>query len=362
MKVVIFVGGHGSRMWPVSRQSFPKPFVPIYKGKSFFQIAYSMFRKVYDPEEIFISTGERYISFVRKQAPSVPRTNIIAEPEKKDILAACGLATAIVNKKYPGEAILISWAKQIITKESVFLNAVDAAGEYAEKSGLIVSVDSKPEFPSVDNGWVKLGKQLDKINGFKITLIQKHVEKPKKPMAEKLFKEGGWLINTGFRVWKADVMLDYYKKFQPTMYGGLMKIVDAWGTKNQSKVLKSEYLKFKKDSIEYGIFEKLPGDVRATIAADMGWQDIGISWEKFYNGLANPNHKSIVEGGADMVQVDADENLIYGPKGKMIGILGLSNIAVIDTTDGLLVCKLDKAQKVKDLYQKLEQNHNEYTE
>lgn len=362
MKVVIFCGGYGTRFWPISRKSTPKQFVPFLSGKSFFQITYARYRKEFTPEEIFVSTEESYVSYIRKQAPEVPRINIIAEPERKDLLGACGLATAIVDKYFPGEPVLISWAKHLIARESVFLNAVMAAGEYASKTGLIVSVDSKPSYPSVHNGWVKLGKKLEKINGFEIVEIEKHIEKPDEALAEKLFKEGDWLINTGYRVWKTDVMLAHYKKLQPTMYDGLKKIADAWGTKRQETVLKSEYHNFNKDSIEYGIFEKLPGNVRATIAADMGWEDVGISWELFYKSLVTPKRKNIIEGGADTQLIDSDNNLIIGPKGKMIAVIGLSNIAVIDTQDGLLVCRLEQTQKVKDLYKRLEQYYKEYVE
>ena len=187
MKIVIFVGGHGTRLWPISRKSFPKPFVPLVNGQSFFQMTYYRYRKVYKPEDIFVSTEDIYVLFVKRQVPEVPNNNIIAEPERKDILAACGLATAIVNKYFPGEAVLISWAKHLIAKESVFLEAVAAAGEFAAKTGLIVSVDSKPAYPSVHNGWVKLGKTLGTVNKFKIVAIEKHIEKPDEPLAEKLY-------------------------------------------------------------------------------------------------------------------------------------------------------------------------------
>jgi len=362
MKIVIFCGGPGTRLWPISRKSLPKPFVKLAYGKSFFEITYSRFRKVYDPEEIFVSTGDDYVAFVRKQAPEIPRRNIISEPERKDILAACGLATAVVDKYFPGEPILISWAKHFMSRESVFLDAVSAAGEYADETGMVVSIDSKPEFPSVHNGWVKLGEKLKTVNGFRIVEIEKHVEKPELRLAKQLFKSGGWLINTGYRVWKGDVMLGYYKEYQPAMYEGLMKIAKAWGKKNQEKVLKREYHKFKKESIEYGIFEKLPGNVRATIAADMGWEDAGISWETFYKSLVTPKNKMVVEGGADSQFIESERNLVIGPKGKMISVIGLSDIAVLDTSDGLLVCKLDKTQKVKDLYKKLEHYYPEYVE
>lgn len=362
MKVVIFCGGRGTRLWPVSRVSEPKPFVKFVRGKSFFELTYERYRKVFSPEEIFVSTEDAYVHFVKKQAPEIPRTNIIAEPERKDILAACGLATAVVNKYYPREAILISWAKHLIARESVFLNAVAVAGEYADKTGLIVSVDSKPTYPSVHQGWVKMGDTLETVNEFQIKQLVKQIEKPKVEIAEKLLKSGDWLLNTGYRVWKADVMLEYYRQYQPAMYKGLQKIVDAWGTKSQEEVLKNEYHDFVKQSIEYGIFEKLPGNVRATIAADMGWEDIGISWEEYYKALITPKMQTVVEGGAEAQFIDSKNNLVYGPKNKMVGVIGLSNVAVVDTPNGLLVCKLDETQKVKDLYAYLKRYHKKYVE
>src|SRR3989344_2746929 len=129
MKVVIFCGGFGTRFWPVGRRLTPKQFMPLLNGKSFFEVTYRRYRREFSPEEIFISTDEDYVSYVRRQAPEVPRKNIIGETERKDTLAACGLATAVVNKYFPGESVLISWAKHLIAKESVFLNAVMVAGE-----------------------------------------------------------------------------------------------------------------------------------------------------------------------------------------------------------------------------------------
>lgn len=362
MKVVIFCGGHGTRFWPISRKSTPKQFVKFLNGKSFFEITYHRFRKAFQPNEIFVSTDEDYIGFVKKQAPEIPDTNIIPETEKKDLLAACGLATAVINKYYPGEAIIISWAKHLISREAVFLNALKVASKVAVDTGLIVSVDSKASYPSVYNGWVKTGKKIFEIDKFKVLQIEKHVEKPKIDVAKRLFKNKKWLINTGYRVWKSDLMLENYKKFHPDMYKGLMKIIDSWGTKKQHEVLKTEYSKFISESIEYGIFEKMNGNSRATIAADMGWEDVGMSWDLFYKSLITPNKQSIIEGGANVELIDSEKNLVIGPKGKMIAVVGLSNIAVIDTSDGLLVCALDESQKVKDVYKKIDTYYSEYTE
>src|SRR3989344_4442990 len=288
MKVVIFCGGHGTRLWPISRKSFPKPFVPLLNGKSFLQITYARYRKVFSPEEIFISTEYRYLSFVRRQLPEVPKRNIILEPERRDTMAAYGLA---------------------------------AAGEYTQKTGLAVSIDSKPAFPSVHNGWVKKGKSLGKVNGSKVFQLEKQVEKPKESIAKKLFASGEWLIHTGYKVWNTEKLLGYFKEFQPSVYEGLVKIADAWDTPRQSKVLKREYSEFTKTSIDYGIFEKLPSDSVVTVEADMGWEDVGISWETYYKGLITPKKSIVEEGGADTQYLDADKNLVIGPKGKMIAVI-----------------------------------------
>jgi len=361
MKIVIFCGGYGTRMWPVSRKTYPKQFYPLIKGRSFFQMTVSRFKKAFKPKDIFVSTEEVYISFVRKQAPEIPKENIIAEPERKDNLGAVGLSCAIIERRFPGEVMMVSWSDHFISQEMAFLQAVSAAGEYADKSGLIVSVDEKPTYPSVHHGWVKTGKVLSRLDGHNVVSVLQHVEKPAKEIAERLFSSGDWMINTGYRAWRADVMLSYYKKFVPKMYAGLIKISEAWGTGRWEKIVKSEYHKFEKESVEYGIFEKLPKNKRATIPVEVGWEDAG-TWELFYKALITPKEKTIIEGGADTEIIDADRNLIVGQKGKVIAVIGLSDIVVADTPDGLLVCKMDKTDKVKDIFKKLEAEKKKYVE
>ncbi len=361
MKIVIFCGGYGTRMWPVSRKSYPKQFYPLVKGKSFFQLTLSRFLKVFKPEDIFISTEEVYIPYVRVQAHEIPKKNIIAEPERRDNLGAVGLATAIINKIFPAEVMMVSWSDHFIAKEMDFLKAVVLAGEYANKKSLIVSVDEKPTYPSVHHGWVKLGRTIERIDGHKLVEIVKHIEKPKKALAEKLFRSKKWLINTGYRAWRSDVMLSFYQEYEPEMWEGLQKIAEAWGTPRWERTLKAEYHKFKKESVEYAIFEKMPKDKRAVIPVEVGWEDAG-TWELFYKSLITKNVKTVVEGGVDTEFIDSQDNLIIGPKGKVIALIGLSNIAVVDTEDGLLVCRLDKTDLVKEVFRNLEKSKKEYVE
>lgn len=360
MKIVIFCGGYGTRMWPASRKSFPKQFYPLVKGKSLFQMTYHRFRKIFKPSDIFVSTERKYTKFVEEQVPDVPIENIIAEPERKDNLGAVGLVTAILEKRFPGEVMFVSWSDHFIGKESTFLKAVVIAGKFAKETGLIVSVNEKPKAPSVHNEWVRIGEMIEETKGFQIVKILETIKRPDLENAKKMFISDKYLLNTGYRAWRTDVMLEYYKNYTPEMYKGLIKIADAIGTKYEKTVIYREYHKFIKDSVEFGIFVKLPSDKSATIPTDFGWEDAG-TWELFYRALRD-HQENVVEGQVDTEFIDANRNLIMGSKGKIVAVIGLSNIAIIDTPDGLLVCNMNDTSKVKDLFAILEKKKPKYVD
>lgn len=355
MKVVIFAGGYGTRMWPASRKSYPKQFFPVVKGKSFFQNTVARFKKSFDPKDIFVSTEEPYVPYVHKQSPEIPKENIIVEPERKDMLGAVGLVSATIEKKFPGEVMFFSWSDHLIGNEKRFLKAVKAASEYTKKTGKPVSIDSKPTFPSVHNGWLEQGKIVDRLDGYKIYETVQHFEKPNEVTAKRFLKAGNYLIHTGYGAWRSDLMLSYYKKYAPKVYEGLKRIMDAMGTKHYESVLKSEYGKFEKVSIDFGLFEKLPKGLRLNIPVAFGWRDAG-TWQLFFDAMLDPGERDVVEGDSKTLFIDSFKNLVVGLGGRIITIVGLKNVAVIDTKDALLVCDLDDTEKVKELFKELEKN------
>lgn len=361
MKIIIFCGGYGTRMWPASRKSFPKQFYPVVKGKSFFQQTFSRFRKGFSSKDIFVSTEERYAHFVRKQAPEIPKENIIVEPERRDLLGAIGLIAAVIEKRFPGDVMFFSWSDHFIGKEEKFIKAVKAAGEYTGKTGVPVSIDAKPTFPSVHNGWLEQGEVVARENGHKLYQTIKHVEKPDERTAKKYLKSGKYLIHTGYGAWRSDKMLSYYEKYRPNEYKGLKKIMDAMGKSNYEKVLKEEYVKFEKISVEYGLFEKLPKDLRLNIPVAVEWEDAG-TWQLFYDAMIEKGETDVIEGGVEIEFIDSFKNLVVGSKGKLVAIVGLKNIAVIDTKDALLVCDLDETQKVKQVFKKLEKKKPKFVD
>ncbi len=359
MKIVIFCGGYGTRMWPASRKSYPKQFFPILGGKSFFEHTLHRFEKAYKPEDILVSTESTYAHFVYELAPEIPKENVIVEPERRDNLAAIALVTALCEKRFPGEVIFFSWSDHLIKKESEFLRYVSLAGEYALRTGTPVSINEYPTFPNIYDGWLKFGEKFESTGEENLYEIEKFIEKPNLQTAKRLFKSKGYLIHTGYGAWRIDRLATYFKKYASEAYSHVTTIASEWGTPKFGEILKSEYAQIEKNSIDYGLFEKIPANERLTMAVDTGWQDVG-TWELMFESLATGPDENLVEGEGQATFLDANGNLVISPAGKMISVIGLSNMAIIDTPTGLLVCPLDKTSKVKELFGILEKEYPDF--
>jgi mannose-1-phosphate guanylyltransferase len=360
MKIVIFCGGFGTRMWPISRKSHPKQFAKVIRGKSFFQRTLIRFKKRFKPEDILISTEEQYVSFIRKQAPEIPKENLIVEPERRDLLGAVGLVAAVIEKKYPGEVMFFSWSDHFIADEKKFLDAVEAACKHTQITGVSVSVNEKPTYPSVHNGWIKYGKKVGEIGGHNLYEMVKFIEKPKEDRAKRLFKAENYVIHTGYGAWRSDKMLEYYKEYAPDVHRRLMVMMEAMGTKREGAVIKREYHKLRKESVEYGLFEKLPRDLRLTITVETGWEDAG-TWELFYKAVIEKGEENVVEGEAVVELLNSKNNLVIGSnKKKLITLVNMYDVVVINTKDALLVCGMHHTDQVKSLFKLLEEKRPKY--
>ncbi len=362
MKVVIFCGGYGTRMWPMGRKGFPKQFFPVVRGKSFFQISYNRFRKGFKSKDIFVSTEKKYEHYIRKQAPDLPVENIIVEPERRDSLGAIGLVSAIINKKFGNEVMFFSWSDHFIAKEDEFIKTVKAALKYTEATSIPVSINEEPTFPSVHNGWIEQGKKVASSGHYPLHGIVRFIEKPKLETAKRYLKDDNFYIHTGYAAWRSDKMLEYYKKFRPNEYKGLVRIADSYGTSKFNSVLENEYPKFEKVSVEVGLYEKLPDGLRLNIPMSVGWKDAG-TWYLYYDALLEKGGDTVTDGENDLFQIDSFRNLIVSSnKKRVITTIGIKNIAIIDTEDALLVMDLDSTHKVKDLFNTLEKSNPEYVD
>ncbi len=347
--MVIMAGGKGTRLWPMSRNQKPKQLQKLITENSMIQETYNRVIKMYSPKKIFISTNKSYVSKIQKQLPKIPRDNYIVEPMMKNTAPAIGLSAIKIMKRDSKAIISTIHADHLIAKVSNFLSAIEASNLLVAKHPkLIGTVGIKPTFAHTGLGYIKSGKKITTINKIPVYHMDKFVEKPNLKRAEAYVSSGKFSWNAGYFTFKAQTLLDNFKKYEPKIYNQLVKIMDALDTKQENKILEKEFAKMPELAIDY-LIEKL--DTVFTIAADLGWNDIG-SWQVIQEILSKETGLTNIERG-NHIGIDNQDSLIYA-QDKLIATIGLKNIIVVDTGDAILVCNKSRSQDVKKIIEKLE--------
>lgn len=354
MKVVVFSGGAGTRMWPLSRQSRPKQFQNLVGNKSMFQQMMEMVLSGFSAKDVLVLTGSKYISLVKKQIPILPEENIVGEPEMRDTLAAVSFACAYVEKNFPGETMAAIWgADHIVAEKKTFVKALKTAEKLAREENVIAKVDVHPSFPSVHLGYIEIGNKVKKIDGFEVFEFIRQVEKPNHSDAEKFLESGNYLWNTGYFVWPLPKIMSLIKKYNRQTYDILIKIQKAIGTNQQKTVIEKEYKKIPKMSIDHALFEKLGKKDQLEIAAVLGWKDIG-TWNVLKDELADREDLNVVIG--EHVDIGSVDCLVHQTNSsKLVATIGLESLIVVDTPDALLICPKARSHDVKRIVQELKE-------
>jgi mannose-1-phosphate guanylyltransferase len=351
VKVLIMCGGKGTRMWPISNIGHPKQFESLLGKKSMFRQTIERALKGFAAKDIYIATSNKFSHFLKQQAPEIPQENFILEPAMRDNLGAIGLATSVINHRHPDSVMIILWgADHIVKKEKEFLSALKQAARLAYENDVIVHVDTPPTYPSVHNGWIKVGKEIKTVGSYKVYEFIRQIEKPNEETAKRLFRSKDYLIHVGYMATKPSLLLSYYQQYATDAYKVIQKIAKTIDTPSFQKTLAKEYLNFEKVSVDYGLFEKLPPRSQWELPADMGWVDVG-TWGLLYHGLPKDKNGNVVIGEAHLL--DTKNCLVIAKDEGIVGTIGLDGMIVVDTEDGLLVCPLNQAPKVKQLYKEL---------
>ncbi len=349
---MIFSGGSGTRMWPLSRNSMPKQFQNLVGDTSMFQQMMAMVLSGFKAKDVFVLTGRDFVDLVGKQVPEIPKENIIGEPDMRDTLAAVSFAAAYLNKKFPGETMAAIWgADHIVREKETFVRALKAAEKLSNEENVIAKVDVHPTFPSVHLGYLEIGKKVREVDGFEVFEFIRHVEKPDHQLAEKFLETGNHLWNTGYFVWPLAKIMGLIEKHSPETFQSLVKIQEALGSGNEGKIIEEEYQKIPKISIDHALFEKLQKEDQLEIPAVLGWTDVG-AWNVLKDELADSTEMNVVRG--EHVDIDSVDCLIHQTnEGKIIATVGLESMIVVDTPDALLICPKARSQDVKKIVQEL---------
>jgi mannose-1-phosphate guanylyltransferase len=353
--VVILCGGSGTRVWPLSINKKPKQFLNFYSNKSLYQEALDRSRKIVPNERIIVITNKEYLEEIKKQSPEIPAENIIGEPQKKNTAMAMGVAAALAKKR-DSQAILVNLpSDHVVPDYDAFAKTLKAAAQVAYNQEKIVAVGIKPTYPHPGFGYIKVGNQTDTSDSVPVNEVLGFKEKPSVDIAKKYLEEGNYLWNAGFYIWRCDIVMSAFDRLSPQIASHIHEVANALGSPNQEEVLEKEYSLVPEEPIDTAISEK--ADNLVVLPGNFTWNDIG-SWEVVYE-LGNKDEKGNVlvksnetTTNAPVLTHDARNCLVYS-NDLPVAIVGLSDIVVVDTGKGILICARNKSNDVKKIVEQL---------
>jgi mannose-1-phosphate guanylyltransferase len=353
MKILIFAGGSGTRLWPLSRRNLPKQFRKMFNGKSTLQLAVERIEKTFGTNNIFISTNEKYISILKDQVPQIQNSNIVGEPVRRDLAPAIGYNFIRLKKMGYSGPVAILWADHLMENVANFLDVLKK-GELlvSETPKRLVFIGEKPRYAENNLGWIHLGKEL-KEGSYE---YKEWYYKPPLDKCKEMFASGEWVWNPGYFIVDLDNILSLYKEFVPQMYAGLEEIGKVVGTVKENEVLQKIYPELEAIDFDKAILEKVPSQQAVVLKTNMGWSDPGTLYA-LKEALVGNEGKNLSKGNTYESQTE-DSVVINEDAEKLLVTLGLKNMLVINTKDVLLVVHKDDVINISGLVKELESQEN----
>ena len=357
MKVIVFAGGVGTRLWPLSRKNTPKQFEKIIGDQSMLQIAVSKLFPDFSWDDIYISTNSQYEQILSRQFPELAKDHMILEPAMKDVGPAVGLAIAHFVKKSPNEPVAILWGDHLIKKAEEFRRALKVAESLLEKGvDRIVFVSQKPRFASQNLGYIEFGGEIQNTEGIPVYEFTGFKYRPDATLAAEFLKDGKYAWNLGYFVTTPKFLWQAFEKFAPELFAKLSLISDKVDTDEYEKVLNALYPTIEKTSFDNAILEKIDPKNGLVLSVDIGWSDIG-AWEALKEALAGSEEENVTKGNVDLV--DTKDSLVFNSNKQLVVGIDLKGMLVINTGDVLLVCPKTSVPKIKKYVEGLAGTPNE---
>ncbi|GAB2885697.1 mannose-1-phosphate guanylyltransferase/mannose-6-phosphate isomerase [Microbulbifer echini] len=360
MHIVIIAGGTGSRLWPVSREANPKPFIQMEDGLSLLQKTYLRGRTTGVIEsvttvtnrDLFFRTEDEY----RELSPSEP-LHYILEPFGRNTAPAVYAAAMELQQRYGDSALmLVLPADHLVRDEAAFAKAVVLASEVAAE-GRLVTFGIQPTHVETGFGYIEIAEGCD-VSGQHAFNVEGFVEKPNRDLAEQYFVSGSHLWNSGMFCFQVGSLLDEMAAHAPSLAQSMAVALEGSSRSqgNGHTVTRLEPETFgmvEDDSIDYALMEK--SSRVSVVPCDLGWSDIG-SWQAMAELLEPDADGNRVTGSAEL---EGTRNTYVRSSHRLTTAVGVEDLVIIDTPDALLVAHKDRSQDVKKVVQRLKASGGE---
>lgn len=333
---VILCGGSGTRLWPRSRASKPKPFLPLTGARTLFEHAVDRC----PPDDGFaapvVVTGAGHLPFVEEQLGDLPGASIIVEPSARNTAAAVALAA----RRLPDDAVmLVCPSDHHIGNCQAFAAAARSAAELA-RQGWLVSFGIEAKSPETGFGYLKRGESIGE-DGFRVA---EFVEKPDLDRARAFLADGGYAWNGGIFAFQVKTFLDELAKYRPQIGEAVKQAVDAGRSDGRRFHPDADaFGAVQSESVDYAVMENTSR--AAMVPADMDWSDIG-NWQALHAARSCDHDGNSVTGAAELVEC---RNVLVETDGPRVSVIGLRDVVVVVDGDEVLVTTAEGAQRVGKL-------------
>ena len=345
---VILSGGSGTRLWPLSRSSYPKQFLRVGAGRSLLQE--TVLRVAGDgfSAPVAVSNEEqRFLVAHHLMEAGRPSAKILLEPVARNTGPAAA-AACLYLARTEDPLVLVLPADHVIANVAAFRQGIAAGAEHA-RSGFLVTFGIRPDRPHTGYGYIEAGRRLgDARSGPVGYAVQRFVEKPDAATAQSYIESGGYFWNSGIFLFRASAFLRELEGFAPEILAACREAVDRGS--HDGDFFRFEAAAFRRApnlSIDYAVMERT--GAAAVVPVDMGWSDVG-SWSALWEVAEKDGSGNVVEG--DAVLHDVSDSYVR-TDGPLIAGIGISAMVVVATEDAVLVAPKDRAQEVRVIVDRL---------
>lgn len=346
---LILAGGTGSRLWPLSRADKPKQFLDFFgTGRSLLQQTYDRFARFMDPDHIFISTNQQYLSLVQEQLPDVPATHILAEPIRRGTLASVVIGSLVIAAKRDAQAnIVVTPADQLILTDEIFRQDIQQGLRFAAQCDGMITMGIRPTRPETAYGYIQAGEDSGHEGFYH---VRSFTEKPAEEFARMFVEMGEFYWNAGLFLFNVQVMLKVLTAQVPEYQVELPRLM-AEISRDSSRLVPEFFTSLPNLSVDAGVLER--NDKVYVQEGHFGWADLG-TWESLQCNAQTQDINGNLLIDTKAYLHDCRNNVIHLPKGVTAVVDGLQDYVIVEQNGILLIAPKNNPAGIRRLMTQVE--------
>jgi len=330
---VILAGGRGRRLWPVSRDSYPKQFIDFFgTGKTLLQTTYERFVKILPKENIYVCSCKEYFHLVKEQLPELPEQNIMLEPIHRNTAPSVAWANMRILRRDPNANIIVTPSDQLVVNEASFFRSIGIGIGYVSENNVLLAMGVKPTRPEPGYGYIQLGDLSCKPD---VYMVKSFTEKPEREFAKLFMESGEFYWNTGVFISNAKHLIRSFEQLFPSVLRNLKVEKPNYTYEEELEYVERNYPRYPNLALDYAVLEQ--GKNVYVMKCDFGWADLG-TWHAIYEAMSRVEDDNVVFD-SQVEMEDCHNNIIKLEKGKLGVFNGLEGYIVAEKDNVLMICK-----------------------